>query len=198
MTPEDVPAYVAEVRALAEKYRGQITVRCGVEMDALSPGMGVEFDYVIGSTHVIMAPDGAYCAVDASAECTRDNVEKHFGGDALAYAEAYYAAEARVAELTRCDIIGHFDLVVKYNEGLPLIDESHPRYRAAWQAAADRLLEAGVPFEINTGAISRGCRSVPYPAPEIREYLAERGARFILSSDSHRRETLCFGFEEWK
>ena len=83
-------------------------------------------------------------------------------------------------------------------QGEPLFDEEHPRYVRAWQAAAEKLLASGLPFEINTGAISRGYRSVPYPAPPILRYLGQRGARFLLSSDSHAPGTLCFGFESWR
>ena len=52
-----------------------------------------------------------------------------------------------------------------------------------------------VPFEINTGAISRGYQKDPYPSDEIIAYLHQRGARFVLSSDSHQKETLMYDFE---
>ena len=76
-----------------------------------------------------------------------------------------------------------------------LFDQGHPRYRAAWKKAADQLLKSGLPFEINTGAISRGYQTDPYPDGEIVDYLAARGARFVLGSDSHRKETLLYDFE---
>ena len=43
--------------------------------------------------------------------------------------------------------------------------------------------------------MARGYRGVPYPAPEICRYLRDHGARFVLSSDSHRKDTLQFAFE---
>ena len=61
-----------------------------------------------------------------------------------------------------------------------LFDENDERYRRAWRQAADRLLETGKPFEINTGAISRGYKSVPSPSAEILSYLIRRGARLSL------------------
>ena len=112
-----------------------------------------------------------------------------------ALAEAYYAAEARVVEVTKCDIIGHFDLVTKFIEQDPAFDLRHPRYVKAWQAAADRLLETGKPFEVNTGAMSRGYRTSPYPSEEIRQYLLSRGGRLLLSSDAHAKENIAFGFD---
>ena len=79
-----------------------------------------------------------------------------------------------------------------------LFDESHPRYVAAWQKAADALLKTGKSFEINTGAISRGYRVTPYPSPDILAYLKARGAKLFLSSDSHAANTLCYQFDKWQ
>ena len=124
-------------------------------------------------------------------------MEKYFGGDWYAFAEAYYATEARVAEVAKCDIIGHFDLITKFIEQAPAFDVHHPRYVKAWQQAADRLLGAGIPFEINTGAMSRGYRTEPYPSREIREYIRAHGGRMILSSDSHQKETIAYRFEDY-
>lgn len=195
-----VPAYQAEIRALAEKYAGQITVLCGIEQD-LNAGKAADgFDYVIGSTHYLevpiahadllpdyVSPDGTRCfaPVDEPPELLGPIVDACFGGDYLAYAEEYYRVEAQLIERTGATIIGHFDLVMKFNEGGQLFDEDDPRYVVAWQRCADELLKTGVPFEINTGAVRKGLRSVPYPSKPIYAYLRDRGARFILSSDSH-------------
>ena len=102
------------------------------------------------------------------------------------------------AERKDVPIVGHFDLVAKYNEGNDLFDETHPRYLAAAKKAADALLAAGKIFEINTGAIARGYRTVPYPAPALYSYLREKGAKFMLSSDAHTTETVAFDFERFK
>ena len=64
--------------------------------------------------------------------------------------------------------------------------------------ALDALSLAPVVFEINTGAISRGYRTEPYPAGWIVEELCRRGRKRILSSDCHTRENLLFGFEKYK
>ena len=50
--------------------------------------------------------------------------------------------------------------------------------------------------EMNTGAISRGYRKIPYPAPFLLREIKERGGRMILSSDSHDKSTLTFYFDE--
>ena len=74
----------------------------------------------------------------------------------------------------------------------------NPRYIKAWQQAADALLKTGKPFEVNTGAISRGYRTAPYPAKEIRDYIRAHGGKLILSSDSHAKETIAYRFKEYE
>lgn len=189
--------YIGYISSLKEKYKGRIELFCGIEQEYYSSTSVEGFDYVIGSVHHLEL-GGEYYAMDWKPECVLAAAEKYFGGDVLSVAEEYFRTAATVYEQTKCDIIGHFDLVCKMNERYSLFDADSERYRKAWQAAADRLLECGKPFEINTGAISRGYTSVPYPSPEIVRYLAGRGAKFILSSDSHNKENLCFGFEEWR
>ena len=51
-------------------------------------------------------------------------------------------------------------------------------------------------FEINTGAISRGKRTTPYPAQDILAFLGNRGAKVIVSSDCHSVSGLDCAFEE--
>ena len=194
MTPEASEEYRAEIARLKEKYAGQIRVLCGLERDFLTDDF-TEYDYTIGSVHWLKMPDGHRISIDWTPEKLREGAVRYFGGDMYSLAEAYYETESRVVEVTKCNIIGHFDLVTKFNEMDPSFDTQHPRYIKAWQHAADALLKTGVPFEVNFGAKNRGYRKGPYPAPEIREYIREHGGKMLLSSDAHAAENIAFGFE---
>ena len=192
-----ISAYKAEIAALKEKYADQIEIRCGIEQDYDSAASTKGYDYVIGSVHYLYV-NGKFFAVDIHPDELFEAVNIGFGGDVYALCEAYYRKVADVVRKTNADIIGHFDLISKFNEHGELFDPEHPRYVAAYQAAVDALLKTGKPFEINTGAMSRGYRVTPYPSMPIYKYIKQNGGTFVLSSDSHAAETLCFQFDEWK
>ncbi|MBQ2997311.1 MAG: histidinol-phosphatase [Oscillibacter sp.] len=194
MPRERIEEYRACIAGLKERYSDRIEILCGIEQDIFSAESTEGYDYVIGSVHYIHV-NGEYFSVDHTEEILLDAARRHFGGDLIALTEEYWRTVAQVAERTGADIIGHLDLISKFNEGGRLFDEADPRYVAAAKAAVDKLLLTGKPFEINTGAISRGYRSAPYPAGFLQEYIRARGGRFILSSDSHAAETLMYGFK---
>ena len=197
MTREKAAAYRADIAALKETYAGRLDILCGVEQDYWSEEDTAPYEYVIGSVHYVKRCGEMLC-VDNTPEIARDAVERHFGGDWYAFAAAYFETVADVVNRTGCRIVGHFDLVSKFNERERFFDENHPRYVAAWHDALDALLPCGVPFEINTGAMSRGWRTTAYPNADMIDYIRSHGGRLILSSDSHSDKTLRCGFERYE
>ena len=189
--------YRREINALKEKYKDKIEILCGIEQDIYSPVPAEGYDYIIGSVHYVKAGD-EYLPVDKSAACLREAVDKYFGGDGVLFAVEYFKTVEKVLNVTGADIVGHFDLCTKYNEKDPIIDEEDPRYIAAWKKAVDALIPAGKYFEINTGVISRGHKTKPYPAKSIIDYILSKGGKLIFSSDSHHKDKLCFEFDKWE
>lgn len=195
MSPAGTEAYKADVRALRQKYAGRIRILLGVEQDFYSEAPTDDYDYVIGSVHYVKK-DGCYLPVDESRELQQQAVAEHYGGDFYAFVEDYYRTVADVYDRTHCDIIGHFDLIMKFNDDGALFDPYHPRCRAAVLTALKRLMQTPAVFERNTGAIARGYRTQPYPAAWIRDELHARGKCLLWSSDCHDKKDLLFGFDE--
>ncbi len=192
--PEKIDTYRLEIAALKQQYSGRMQIFCGVEQDYYSTYPTDGFDYVIGSVHYVRAGD-KYYAIDHRRDLLLAAAEEGFGGDIYALLEEYYRTIGDVVERVHPDLIGHFDVITKFNEKAPFFDETHPRYLAARKAALDRLLASGIPFEVNTGALSRGHRTLPYPAPDALAYIHAHGGEVIPTGDSHAKGTLCHAFD---
>ena len=196
IAPDKVNEFITLVNDLAEKYSSKILVLCGIERDACSSET-LGFDYVIGSTHY-WTVNGKNLPIDLSEELFVKTVNEEFYGDYLLAAESYFESEKQVVIKTKADIIGHFDIIAKYNKNNKYFDESSPRYVNAWKSAVDELIKYNKPFEINTGSIFRGRRNEPFPSVEIIEYIKKSGGKLVLSSDAHCADGVAFEFDKWK
>ncbi len=186
--------YVRELQKLSAQYKDRLEILIGIERDYYGEEPGYDYDFVIGSVHYIKTEAG-FLPVDESAAMLDGIAADFFGGDWDSLAEEYFRTVAQVADKTECDIVGHFDLITKFNERAPRFDEIGKRYLDAAVGAVKELCRRDVVFEVNTGAISRGYRTAPYPSPAILRAIRENGGRVILSSDSHSADTLCAYFD---
>ena len=186
--------YKSEIARLKREYKDKIQILCGVEQDYYSEMSTSDYDFVIGSVHYINV-NGVYYHVDNTPEMLRALIHE-CNDDVYLMCEKYFALVSDVVNKTGADIIGHFDLITKLNDKYNFFDENNSRYIHAWKNAADNLLKTGKPFEINTGAISRGYKSEPYPSRDILSYIAEHKGSVILSSDSHDKANLMYKFSE--
>lgn len=194
---EKTENYSEELTLLKKQYKDKIKIHIGVEQDYYSDAPTDRFEYVVGSVHYLK--DGEkFWPIDSSAKILSQAVNEAFGGDWYLMAEHYYSVVADVVRKTNADIIGHIDLITKFNETADLFDMTNQRYLDAAKKCVDALIPYGKPFEINTGAISRGYRTSPYPSKEILDYIKSKGGKLILSSDAHSAEHLLFEFDKWE
>ena len=194
MTPENFEVYKKEILSLKEEFKDKIEILCGIEQDYYSETETDSFDYVIGSVHGLKVDDG-FVFMDDTDDGLQKGINEHFEGDPLLLAERYFETVADVKNKTGADIIGHFDLLLKFQEKTPIFDTTHPRYVNAAKKAIDTLATQNVLFEVNTGAMSRGYRTAPYPEKQMLMYIKEKGCDVILTSDCHNKDFLGFGFE---
>ncbi len=193
---EKVDEFIVEVNRLKVKYADKIKVLCGVEQDYYSTTSTDKFDYVIGSVHYLFK-DGKYLSVDETEELTVKAVKEHFDGDWYAFTKEYFSTVKNVVKKTGADIIAHFDLVRKFNEGNKYFNIEDERYLSYAYDAVDCLINDGKLFEINVGRLKSGKAKEPYPSKKIMEYIMQKGGRFILSSDAHDKNDVAYSFDKF-
>ena len=192
----DLPEYDRQIRILQEKYAGRIEILRGIELDALyDPSCGENAEFIIGSTHFLDVVSDIPMAVDNTEEILQRLAREFYGGDYYRLAKAYYELEAQVYDRLGCTFIGHFDLVVRFNDALHFLDEEDPRYTRPALEAMEYLVSEGVPFEINCGAVNRNRKKELYPNMFLLKSLREMGGEILINSDAHQAELLDGGFD---
>ena len=192
----DTCGYISEVKRLKEAYKNKIQIYLGIEEDMLSPVDRSDFEYIIGSSHYLHI-NGGYYPLDLSRDNITDCLDL-FNGNPIAMAETYYERFCAYLKERNPDIVGHFDLITKFDEKFAPTFLGSAEYNDVAEKYLDTVAGDDLIFEVNTGAISRGYRTTPYPSENLLHILKRRGAGIILSSDCHNADWIDCRFTETK
>ena len=188
----DLDGYITEINRLKKKYAGKITILLGIEEDIFAPVDRAKFDYVISSSHYLYK-DGEYLPFDSTYEYFSSALS-HFENP-LAMARQYFDTLCDYLEKNPPEIIGHFDLITKYEEKETSVFLNNEAYWELVENAVQRAVKIGSVFEVNTGLITRGFRTSPCPHDRLLQLICKVGGKIVLSSDSHQKETLTAYFD---
>jgi histidinol-phosphatase (PHP family) len=205
MNEGSLKLYLEELRVLQKEYRGRIEIYIGLETDYIKKVVEPSFfsqqkelrlDYTIGSVHGLIDPEsGRYLSIDGPEEELRELISSPRFGTPRSVVEAYYHAVGEMISAGGFSFLGHLDLIKKLNGKLFLFDENSDWYLRAIITVLERVAEAALPIEMNTGALSRGYTDEPYPSGWILPHCRERNIPIIINSDAHRPEWVDYGFD---
>lgn len=186
MLPEELPGYVASIRALRERYAGKLAIHIGLEAEYFpryhdhllrmrDEGIGY---YILGQHYADSEEETMY----AGLECRTDDGVRR-------YAEAV----VRGIRTGLYRYLAHPDLFMRLR-----YDED---FNAACEEAADMICQAakeqGMPIEYNlAGLTSReidlvmGRRSRGYPSPAFWQYARKWNNVAIIGVDAHEPDAL--------
>ncbi len=179
--------YIAEIKRLKQKYAKKIQIYVGVEEDSNNNVNRADYEYLIGSTHYVFG-NGKYAGVDHGLDVTK-NAIKLFDNNPIAYAKNYYERFVGYLMQRKPDIIGHFDLLTKFDEIEPIF-LSNSEYNAIAESYLLQALKIQSIFEVNTGAIARGYRTSPYPSINLLHLLKKNDGKIMVNTDCHNKEQL--------
>ena len=199
ITQENIPIYINKVNELKKKYAHELEVLLGMEIDVYGINNNVnykknlELDYTIGSVHYLKTPNG-YMSVDHNTTTFNNLIQALNGIKNVAY--EYYSQVINVCKF-KPTILGHIDLITKFNgdyDENKFFGENEKWYTDITNDIVKEISKTDVIVEINTGAMSRGYRKLPYPHHYILQTLNNYNVPITISSDAHHHSNLNYGF----
>lgn len=198
MKKEDLLKYIDDVNSLKEKYKDEIEVYLGLEIDyvrnVVSPLDQVyknsNLDYFIGSVHFLECGEGKYLCVDGTASEFDELLEKGFNNDIKALVKNYYERVREMVITSKPDIVGHLDLVKKLNKENKYFNENEKWYQDEVIKTLDVIKATGCIVEVNTGGRSRGYMKEFYPSNWILKEALQRNIKVILNGDAHQPDNI--------
>ena len=180
---DEMDTYVSDILTAKERYKSEIEILLGYEVDWLQGHMDervlyADVDYLIGSVHFID-------------KWGFDNPE-FIGGwkekDTDEIWQAYFDATEAMAKSGKFDIVGHLDLI-KVFKFMP-----KQEIRLLAQNALKAIKTSGMVLEINTAGLRKPVGEV-YPSRELLEEAYALDIPVTFSSDAHAVDQIGAGYD---
>lgn len=187
----DVGMQQEELSALKEKYKDRFLVLLGIEL-GLQPQVAeqnrqllasYDFDFVIGSSHVVHGFDPYY--------------KEYYEGktEHEAYLEYFESILENISVFENFDVYGHIDYVVRYGPNKNA-DYSYQKYADVIDEIFIQLIQKGKGIELNTAGLKYGLGH-PHPTEEALKRYRELGGEILtLGSDGHKPEHIAYDFKK--
>ncbi len=180
MSFEEMPEYEAKIKDLKERYKDQIEIVLGYEVDYL-PGhmdkrvLEADVDYLIGSVHFL--DKWGFDNPEFIKEYEEKNIDDIW--------EKYFQAVADMAKTKLFDIVGHIDLikVFKYMPTRDVMEFATPTLEV--------IKEADMTLELSSAGYRKPCAE-PYPSKQILQKACELDIPITFGSDAHAPKQVAF------
>ncbi len=196
MTLGEIEGYLSMAESLREKYKNQIKIKIGFELDflidqekALNDYLNKymsRLDYLLGSQHIQEGQKGTWCLDD---ERFMENY-KAFGTD-FVYLEYYQKMQKMLTSKEfHFDIVSHFDLPKKFNK----IPTDKELVENEVNKTLELVKKGNFAVEVNTGGLRKDIKE-QYPSEAIIKKMYELDVPILLGSDAHDPNEVGYEFK---
>jgi len=181
---EEMEAYRSDVLSAREKYKGQIEILLGYEVDYL-PGhmdqrvLRADVDYLIGSVHFI--DKWSFDNPEFIGGWKERNIDEIW--------QAYFEATEAMAKTGYFDVVGHLDLI-KVFKYMPQKD-----IRLLAQSSLKAIKKQDMVLELNTAGLRKPVTEI-YPSRALLQEAYALDIPITFSSDAHAVDQVGFRYEE--
>jgi len=195
MSSDKMPSYILEIIRLKEKYREQIEIYAGLEIDYLDETynasipyfQSLPLDYRIGSIHFLpwrrpLEEDNMTC-IDGSYEIFEEAVNTHYNRDIRLIVKDFFETSMRMVEIGGFDIVGHIDKIYMNGHLYQGFDIEADWFRKPFLELLDLVAEKGLIVEINSKYELR--RQQTFPHYNAYKELKIRNIPVMVNSDCH-------------
>jgi histidinol-phosphatase (PHP family) len=180
----DIDAYFNDIKHAKEKYKNDINILLGYEVDWLQGHMdnrvlNTDVDYLIGSIHFID-------------KWGFDNPEFIGGWKTKKIDDiwqAYFEATEAMAKSGKFDIVGHLDLI-KVFKFMPTKDTRLLAYDAL-----KAIKQSNMVLELNAAGLRKPVQEI-YPSKTLLEEAYALDIPITFSSDAHAVDQVGYGYKE--
>jgi histidinol-phosphatase (PHP family) len=189
---EMLDKYISELKELKEKYLSQIQIYTALEVDYIPGISGVNvfkdtaLDYTIGSVHYVTDEAGInFLTIDHTSADFERGIKELFAGDVKRAVRAYYANVNKMLTEDAPDIVGHIDLIKKFNKNNRFFDETSSWYLDEVANTIEILAKSKSILEINTRGKYKNLTQDFYASEFILRKAKQLDIPVMINSDSH-------------
>ncbi|MFC4321097.1 histidinol-phosphatase HisJ [Litchfieldia salsa] len=202
MDPTNLEPYIARLSELKKKYKTQIRINIGLEVDFIKGyekeitqflnEYGPFLDDSILSVH-FLEHEGKYDCVDFSASVFEEMTKRYSSVDAIY--ERYYNTlnQSIIADLGtfKPRRIGHITLVHKFQK----LFKPEKDYSSMLFTILTNIKESGLQLDYNGAGVKKEYCEEPYPPEWIVKEAIKQKIPLVYGSDAHSAKDLEQGFE---
>ncbi len=201
MKKENLSKYLEEINILKKKYDTDIQIYSGLEIDFIPNVIGannyrdLDLDIIVGSVHYAgKFENGENCIIEYKEEIFIKGLELIFHNNIQELVKSYYRNIISMVNNDLPDIIGHLDVVKKFNSGNKYFDEKDRWHQKIVEEVIENIANTNCIVEINTRGYYKGTTKIFYPSRWIVERCFDHNIPITISSDAHNADDIDNGF----